>query len=205
MRILLIVISFCVYQNIGYSQKKEINTTKVSITDTLCHYKFIENQVKYFRTIFLPVIIEGDTLRMKINGVDLYSYLKQINTEPLDTSSYFNLVYDYLNKKKYLMLNRLFFQSFVKNGVYQILEKKNPYIIEIRNTGLKKLLSKVFRDDFYSKDYYTYYNLTSKINFNRINEYNLLYLEESLFEYSFLVSYDDMGVQFVKYNYCGNG
>jgi hypothetical protein len=121
----------------------------------------------------------------------------------LDSVIYLNKVLRIIHKKEQFVFTPSVFEFFKKDGhkdaMYFILDKPNPYTKEIKRYGLNKFvknrLSKIGE-----RGNNTLYRLAYEkfSEYGRLNEYNINYLIEALFEYNFIHELGDGMEGFTK-------
>ncbi len=190
--------TFCQYSN----DKYKIQTSK----DSICRDEFLKTLIShtnyYSDNVIIPVIVAGDKYRMMIKSEYLHRYLtlksstSKNDSTLLDSVVYLNKVLRIINKKETLVFAPSIFEIFKqdkqKEVSYFIFDRPNPYIKEIRRYGLNKFIKKrLVKVGDRGKN--TLYRLSyGTINeYGRINEYNINYLIEALFEHNFIYQLGD--------------
>jgi hypothetical protein len=205
---IIILVVFCH----AYSFCQNVNDKKKLLIgkDFICRESFLKNHIshtKYYSyNIFVPVIIAGDKYRIMIKSEYLHRYLTIMNAKNksdilndstfLDSTVYLNKVLRIIYKKEQLVfipsVLKIFSKEEKKEIAYTILDKVNPYTKEIKRYGLDKFIQKRLtkigergNNTLYKIDYEKSYG------YGRLNEYNLNYLIEALFEYNFVYELGD--------------
>ena len=190
--------SFC--QSIGSKTKMPTNK------DSICRNEFLKTRIShtnyYSNNIIVPVIVAGDKYRMMIKSEYLHRYLTLKNSTStndstlLDSLVYLNKVLRIINKKETLVFTpsifKIFEQDKQKEVTYFIFDKPNPYTREIKRYGLNRFIEKrLVKIGDRGKN--TLYRLSYETanNYGRINEFNINYLIEALFEYNLVFELGD--------------
>ena len=209
---LLVITLFTSVTQDAFCQKKK---PKVICTDTVsksCRDSFLLSQIYYSeiysKDIILPVTILGDNYRMIIKSKYFHQYLSvmaaknnnemSLDSNLIDSTTYVNKALNIIKDKEKLEFSRWTFETFIKGGNYILLDKVNPYAVEIKREGLSKFIEKIFYPNPFKKGNNVTYSLIYLDKYEKPNQYNLNYLTEALFEYNFKYIYSDGFIGFIK-------
>jgi hypothetical protein len=210
-----ITILLCFTAN-TFCQKSSIKKVNADKPSLICRDSFLLSQIYYSdiysKDIILPVTITNDNYRIIIKSKYFHQYLTvmaaksetemNLDSTLLDSTTYFSKALSIIKGKEKLEFNRWTFETFVKNGSYVLLDRINPYSIEIKREGLGKFIKKIFYSTPFKKGNNVTYSLIYLDKYEKPNQYNLNYLIEALFEYNFKYINSDGFIGFIKVG-CG--
>jgi hypothetical protein len=196
----------------AFCQKGGLKKGGIEKQYKVCRNYFLKQQIShtkyYSNDIILPVTIANDKYRIKIKSEYLHKYLTvmaaknekemDLDSTLLDSTVYMNKVLNILSGTEKLDFSIEMYDMFVKGEKYVVLDKLNPYTIEIKKVGLNTFISKRFYKNTARRGNNITYLLVYKDDYSKINEYGLNYLNEALFDYNFRFESGDGTLGFTR-------
>lgn len=159
-----------------------------------CRTQFLKSRLEYNKghsfVLYLPAYIGTSKVRIAINSENLHRYLTSLKASKdsiekenylLPTLEYQRIAFDYFSNKDTLQFNPQYFEMYMGHSDYTVLDKENPYEMEIKKDGLAAFCEKRLIVLKESPDRIIYKLNLMVGEYDNYDSYNLIYLYEALF------------------------